>query len=158
MRRKKIVAGNWKMNKTLSEAVELVNAVLKDAPQNSVTKIFFSPFPFVSKVAELSSSRNDFFTGAQNCSEHASGAFTGEVSAAMIHSTGAAYVLVGHSERRQYFGETNAIARKKITLALENNLKVVYCVGETLTERKANTHFDVVKKQLSEGIQNIDPK
>jgi triosephosphate isomerase (TIM) len=158
MGRTKIVAGNWKMNKTFNEAVELVTNVLSTAPGNKVTKIFFPPFLFVNKVAELVAPTNDFFAGAQNCSEHPSGAFTGEVSAPMINSAGAKYVLVGHSERRQYFGETNPVSRKKITLALENNLKVIYCVGETLAERKAGSHFDVVKTQLTEAIQDIDPK
>jgi triosephosphate isomerase (TIM) len=158
MSRTKIVAGNWKMNKTFNEAVELVNDVISNSAQNSVIKIFFPPFPFVNKVAELVASRNDVFAGAQNCSEHSAGAFTGEVSAAMIDSIGAKYVLAGHSERRHNFGETNPVSRKKITLALENNLKVIYCIGETLAERKAGSHFDVVKTQLTEAIQNIAPK
>lgn len=158
MSRTKIVAGNWKMNKTFGEAVELVNAVISNTAESPVNKIFFPPFPFISKVAELTASRKDVFAGAQNCSEHVSGAYTGEVAASMIQSVGAKYVLAGHSERRQYFGETNSVSRKKILLALENNLKVIYCIGETLAERKADQHFEVVKKQLTEAIQNIDPK
>jgi triosephosphate isomerase len=158
MSRTKIVAGNWKMNKTLSEAVELADSVLKNASESAVIKLFFPPFPFVAKVSEMTSSRKDFYTGAQNCSEHPSGAYTGEVSASMIRSAGADYVLVGHSERRQYFGETNAIASKKIGLALENNLKVIYCAGETIAERKSGKHFDVVKTQLTEALQNTKPE
>ena len=153
--RSKIVAGNWKMNKTLSEAIELVSAIAKNPGDKSVTKIIFPPFPFISALTNFIGATGSFHTGAQNCSEHASGAFTGEVSAAMLKSVGCKYVLVGHSERRQYFGETNATSAKKIKLALDNGLKVIYCVGETLSERKANTHFDVVKTQLAEALQNI---
>ena len=155
MSRNKIVAGNWKMNKTLSEAIELVSAISKNPGDKSVTKIVFPPFPLISAVTNFIGATGGFYTGAQNCSEHASGAFTGEVSAAMLKSIGCKYVLVGHSERRQYFGETNILASKKIKLALENNLKVIYCIGETLTERKENVHFDVVKKQLSESLQGL---
>ena len=155
MSRNKIVAGNWKMNKTLSEAIELVSAISKSPGDKSVTKIVFPPFPLISAVTNFIGATGGFYTGAQNCSEHASGAFTGEVSAAMLKSIGCKYVLVGHSERRQYFGETNVLASKKIKLALENNLKVIYCIGETLAERKENVHFDVVKKQLSEALQGL---
>lgn len=157
MNRKKIVAGNWKMNKTLSEAIELMSGILKNPGDNSVTKIVFPPYPVISAITNFVGASGSFSTGAQNCSEHASGAFTGEVSAAIIKSIGCKYVLVGHSERRQYFGETNAISSKKIKLALENKLNVIYCIGETLAERKANTHFDVVKTQLTEALQGIDP-
>lgn len=157
MNRKKIVAGNWKMNKTLSEAIELMSAIIKSPGDNSVTKIVFPPYPLISAVTSFIGASGNFFTGAQNCSEHASGAFTGEVSAAMIKSIGCKYVLIGHSERRQYFGETNSISAKKIKLALENKLQVIYCIGETLIERKANTHFEVVKTQLTEALQGIDP-
>lgn len=157
MSRKKIVAGNWKMNKTLSEAIELMSSIIKSPGDNSVTKIVFPPYPVISAITSFIGASGSFFTGAQNCSEHASGAFTGEVSAAMIKSIGCKFVLVGHSERRQYFGETNSISAKKIKLALENKLQVIYCVGETLTERKANTHFDVVKTQLTEALESVDP-
>ena len=158
MSRNKIVAGNWKMNKTLSEAIELVSAISKHPGDKSVIKIVFPPFPLISAVTNFIGATGNFFTGAQNCSEHSSGAFTGEVSANIIKSIGCKYVLVGHSERRQYFGETNSLSRKKIKLALENNLKVIYCIGETLAERKNNTHFDIVKTQLAEGLQNNNPE
>jgi triosephosphate isomerase len=158
MDRKKIVAGNWKMNKTLSEAIELVSLIMKNPGDNSVTKIIFPPFPFISALSNFIGASGSFAIGAQNCSEHVSGAYTGEVSAAMLKSVGCKYVLVGHSERRQYFGETNATSAKKIKLALENSLKVIYCVGETLEERKANTHFDVVKTQLTEALKDVSPE
>jgi triosephosphate isomerase len=156
MNRKKIVAGNWKMNKTLSEAIELVSAITKNPGDNSVTKIIFPPYPFISALTNFIGATGNFYTGAQNCNEHAAGAYTGEVSAAMLKSIGCKYVLVGHSERRQYFGETNAVSSQKIKLALENKLQVIYCIGETLAERKANTHFDVVKTQLTEVLQGTE--
>lgn len=148
MSRQKIVAGNWKMNKTLSEAIELVSAISKNPGDNSVTKIVFPPFPLISAVTNFIGATGNFYTGAQNCSEHSSGAFTGEVSAAMIKSVGCKFVLVGHSERREYFNETDQQLISKLKLALDNNLKPVFCFGEKLTERKNNLHFKVVSEQL----------
>ncbi len=156
MERKKIVAGNWKMNKTLGEAIELTSLIMKSPGDNSVTKVIFPPFPFISALSNFIGASGSFATGAQNCSEHVSGAFTGEVSAAMLKSVGCKYVLVGHSERRQYFGETNATSAKKIKLILDNGMKAIYCVGETLEERKANTHFDIVKAQLTEALKGAN--
>ncbi|HWY10926.1 MAG TPA: triose-phosphate isomerase [Bacteroidia bacterium] len=161
MSRAKIVAGNWKMNKTLNEGQELVSVILsfdKLRMTDDVTKIIFPPSPLISSLVNTVGSAKHFFVGAQNCNEHDAGAFTGEVSAAMLSSVGCKFVLVGHSERRQYFGETNSIASKKIKLALENNLKVIYCVGERLTERKTNKHFEIVKTQLTEALQSLDPE
>ncbi len=157
MSRQKFVAGNWKLNKTLSEGQELVSTILENLGDDSVTKIIFPPSVLISSLVNTVASAEHFFVGAQNCSEHESGAFTGEVSAAMLSSVGCKFVLVGHSERRQYFGETNSIASKKIKLALQNNLKVIYCVGERLTERKTNKHLEVVKTQITEALQSLDP-
>lgn len=142
------------MNKNQAEAIELVNAVVKNCSEKPVVKIFFPPFPFLSAVTEIAKSKG-FFIGAQNCSEHASGAFTGEVSAAMLSSVGCNYVLVGHSERRQYFNESSPLLAKKIQHALSNNLIAVFCIGETLQERKNNIHFDVVKNQLTEVLNSF---
>ena len=148
MSRTKIVAGNWKMNKTLSEAIELVSAISKNPGDKSVTKIVFPPFPLISAITNFIGATGSFYTGAQNCSEHASGAFTGEVSASMLKSVGCKYVLVGHSERREYFKETDEQLISKLKLALENNLKPVFCFGEKLAERKNNLHFDIISRQL----------
>ncbi len=156
--RTKIVAGNWKMNKTLGEAIELTSLIMKSPGDTSVKKIIFPPFPFISALSNFIGASGSFATGAQNCSELASGAFTGEVSAAMLKSVGCKYVLVGHSERRQYFGETNSTSAKKIKLIIENGMKVIYCVGETSEERKANTHFDIVKTQLTEALKGVNPE
>jgi triosephosphate isomerase len=119
-------------------------------------KIFFPPLPFLHLVSKKIGGTSGFYCGAQNCSEHISGAYTGETSAAMIASTGCKYVLVGHSERRQYFGENNSICATKIQRALENNLYTVYCIGEKIEERKANKHFEVVEMQLKEALKGLN--
>jgi triosephosphate isomerase (TIM) len=159
MHRKKIVAGNWKMNTTLEEAVELVRGVQAGAKNTPlVEKILFPPFPFLKTVSDLLIEDQDIVTGAQNCSAHERGAYTGEVSAAMLKSVGCSYVLVGHSERRQYFGENSGLLAMKIKQALGHELKVIYCVGEQLSERNAQSHFMVVKSQLSEVLQGLTPE
>lgn len=152
MRRAKIVAGNWKMNKGFAEARHLATAISSQAPESDVIKILIPAFPFLASVQQMLNAENLFFTGAQNCHTHDSGAYTGEVSAAMLRSVGCSYVLVGHSERRQYFGETSAQLLQKMQQALANGLKPVYCVGETLDERKSNRHFEIVKQQLTEVL------
>ena len=159
MPRKKIVAGNWKMNKTLQEAEALVKAVVAGCDENnSVTKIFFPPFVFIPNVASLIKDRKDFFVGAQNCHQLESGAYTGEISAHALASVGATDVIIGHSERRIYFHESNEELRQKIELAFKNNLVPVYCVGEKLNERKSNTYFHSVKKQIEEVIFHLSPE
>ena len=158
MSRKKIVAGNWKMNKTLPEAKQLIQEIVQSYPEDqSVQKIVFPPFPFLSVLAGEITQRKDFLVGAQNCHQNDSGAFTGEVSAQAIASTGAAYVLIGHSERRQYFKEDNLQLKAKIDVAFKNNLIPLFCVGEVLNERKENRHFAVVSTQLMEVIKDLSP-
>jgi len=159
MPRKKILAGNWKMNKTLPEAEALVNAIVGGCKEdNTVTKIFFPPFLFVEKVAELLRGKNHFYAGAQNCHHLESGAYTGEVSATAIASCGAKYVLVGHSERRIYFHESPEELRQKTELAIKNKLIPIYCVGEKLNERKSNAYFHAVKKQIEDVIFRLSPE
>lgn len=156
MSRKKIVAGNWKMNKTLPEAKALAAAIVSGCNEdNTVTKIFFPPFPFIQSVAEITEGKNHFFVGAQNCYHLEAGAYTGEVSAAALVSCGAKYVLVGHSERRTYFHETSEELRQKIELALKHKLTPVYCVGEKLNERKSSGYFHAVKKQIEEVLFHL---
>lgn len=151
--RKNIVAGNWKMNTTLAEGVGLakdVNEALKGfAPNCDV--VIAVPFTHLASVnAVIDSSKLGL--GAENCADHKSGAYTGEVSAAMVASTGAAYVILGHSGRRQYYGETSEILKEKVALALENNLTPIFCIGEVLEERENGTYLDVVKKQIEEAL------
>lgn len=154
--RKNIVAGNWKMNTTVPEGLALakeVNAAVKAAaPKCGV--IICTPFTHLVPVAEAIDS-SVLGLGAENCADHAKGAYTGEVSAAMVASTGAQYVILGHSERRQYYGETSETLREKVALALANNLKPIFCIGEVLEERDNGTHFDVVRRQVEEGLFNL---
>jgi triosephosphate isomerase len=155
--RKNIVAGNWKMNKNLQEGLNLaldLETALKDKKINCDVVI---GTPFI-HLAPVSSAIDTTKIGvaAQNCANKASGAFTGEVSAAMIASTGAKYVILGHSERRNYYGETDAILKEKVLLALSNELIPIFCVGEALEERDADMQFDVVKKQIEKGLFHLE--
>lgn len=153
MNRKKIVAGNWKMNTNWVEAFDLATAIRDNSKGIAgVEKIIFPPFPYLQMLSVILSQGDDFYVGAQNCSEHPKGAYTGEVSAAMVQSAGCNYVLVGHSERRSYFQETNQQLIQKMEQALNSNLKVIFCFGEHLSERKANSHFETVKTQLQEVL------
>jgi triosephosphate isomerase (TIM) len=154
--RKKIIAGNWKMNKSFDDAMALTSEVvnmINDEYKGSALTVLIPPSLFVNSVSRMV--KGNVFSGAQNCHQEVSGAFTGEISAAMIKSCGAEYVIIGHSERRQYFGETNALLAKKVDAVLANNLTAIYCCGETLEEREANKHFDVLKSQISEGLFHL---
>jgi len=154
--RPKIVAGNWKMNKTLAEAEaltkELITACEKLNPKTGI--VLCTPFPYLQTVKGLVSGTR-LQVGAQNCSEHESGAYTGEVSAAMIASLGIPYVIIGHSERRQYFGETNALLAKKVDRVLASNLTPIFCCGEPLEVREKNGHEALVRKQTEEAIFHL---
>lgn len=154
--RKNIVAGNWKMNKTLQEGIELANEVnsLVAGITPKCEIVLGTPFIHLTEVVKVVD-KAKIGVAAQNCADKVSGAFTGEVSAAMIQSTGAGYVILGHSERRSYYGETNALLKEKTDLALANNLTPIFCIGEVLAERESNIHFDVVKKQIEEGVFHL---
>lgn len=154
--RKKIVAGNWKMNTNLQEGVALakeVNEALK-AVSPKCDVIIAAPFTHLASINNVIDSAK-LGLGAENCADKKSGAYTGEVSASMVVSTGATYVILGHSERRQYYGETSEILKEKVALALENKLTPIFCIGEVLEERENNTHFDVVKSQIEEALFNL---
>lgn len=156
--RKKIVAGNWKMNCTFDEACKLASEIItmvSDEVRNDVEIIVSPPFLYVHPVSRMTAS-SKVKVAAQNCSSEKSGAFTGEVSASMIASAGASYVIIGHSERRSYFNETNEMLSKKVNLALENKLTPIFCCGETKTERESNKQLEVVKSQLEQGIFHLD--
>ena len=147
--RKKIVAGNWKMNTTVPEGVELAKAVVAGSARvpADVTLIVAVPFPHLCPVGEaLKGSR--VALSAQNCADKEKGAYTGEVSAPMLASAGCAYTILGHSERRQYYGETDEKLVEKVKLALASGLKVILCLGENLEEREAGKHFDVCAAQI----------
>ncbi|WP_289158609.1 triose-phosphate isomerase [uncultured Muribaculum sp.] len=154
--RKKIVAGNWKMNTTLQEGVALakeVNEALKDAtPKCDV--IIAVPFTHLASINAVID-QNKLGLGAENCADHKSGAYTGEVSASMVSSTGATYVILGHSERRQYYGETSETLKEKVALAFENQLTPIFCIGEVLEERENGTYHEVVKKQIEDALFHL---
>lgn len=152
--RKNIVAGNWKMNMNNDQAKELALSVVENSDLVSCQLIIIPPFTAISDVQKVINKSN-ILLGAQNCSQHKSGAFTGEVSADMLTNIGCSHVIIGHSERRAIFGEDNMLLSEKVTHALNSNLIPIYCCGETLQEREAGNHFDVIKKQIEEGVFNL---
>lgn len=157
--RKNIVAGNWKMNTTVPEGLQLaddVNEALKGFKANCDV-IICVPFTHLVPVCGIVD-QEILGVGAENCADHKSGAYTGEVSAAMVASTGAKYVILGHSERRQYYNETSETLREKVALALENGLTPIFCIGEVLKEREDGTYNDVVRRQVEEGLFNLSPE
>ena len=150
--RKKIVAGNWKMNTTLEEGVGLakdVNEALKHA-EVECDVVICVPFTHLASVNAVIDTKLGL--GAENCADHKSGAYTGEVSASMVASTGATYVILGHSERRQYYGETAETLKEKVALALDNNLTPIFCIGEVLEQRENGSYLDVVKSQIEDAL------
>jgi len=152
--RKKIVAGNWKMNMGMNEGTALGKAIndhFAASPLKDKEVVLCTPFIHLGLVSALLTTKG-ISVGAQNCNDHKSGAFTGEISAAMIRSTGATNVIIGHSERRSLYGEDDSLLATKTTMALENGLRVIFCCGEILPEREQNLHFDVVKRQLEKGL------
>ena len=153
--RKNIVAGNWKMNTTVPEGVKLaseVNAALEGiTPKCDV--VIGVPFTHLTAVKAVIGEKLGL--SAENCADKAKGAYTGEVSAAMVASTGATYVILGHSERRQYYGETAATLKDKVVLALENGLCPIFCIGEVLEERENGSYFDVIKAQIVESLFDL---
>jgi triosephosphate isomerase len=155
--RKLIVAGNWKMNKSLQEGIELAKAVNEKVNGQKAIVILCTPFIHLTEVKKVIN-KSTLFLGAQNCSSKQAGAYTGEISASMIKSTGADYVIIGHSERRAYFKETDSTLNKKVRLALENDLIPIYCCGEVLPEREAGRHLDVVSRQINEGLFSLSTK
>ena len=155
--RKKIVAGNWKMNLNLQDGValakEINEALAADKPNCEV--IICTPFIHLASVAQVLD-QNVVALGAENCADKVKGAYTGEVSAEMVKSTGAQYVILGHSGRRQYYGETAEILKEKVDLALANGLKILFCCGETLEERQAEKQNEVVKAELEGSVFHLD--
>lgn len=153
--RKKIVAGNWKMNKNAQETEDLLQELIQKLPINSDVEVIVAP-AFINLTSAVN--QLEFTTievAAQNMSQFENGAYTGEISAAMLKDIGVSMVIIGHSERRAYFYETNAILAAKVSTALANSIKVIFCFGEDLTERQNKHHFTVVENQLQEGLFHI---
>ncbi|GBD91377.1 bifunctional PGK/TIM [bacterium BMS3Abin04] len=155
--RTKVIAGNWKMNKDLNESVTLVSEIKNGLTKlNSSSEIIICP-PYTSLETVNSLIKDTAINlGAQNMHFEDSGAFTGEISADMLKSVGCNYVILGHSERRKIFLETNEVINKKVKKALDKNLKVIFCIGETLSERESNVTFKVLEEQIVNGLSNID--
>lgn len=156
--RKKIVAGNWKMNKTLPEAIELTKEIksnIEGKENSDVVVVLAPPSINLSAVSHELNEMTGVHAAAQNCSEHASGAYTGEVSTEMIKSTGAEFVIIGHSERREYFGESNELLAQKTDAVLESGLSPIYCCGEVLEERKSGEYASVIASQVDKGLFHL---
>lgn len=156
--RKKIVAGNWKMNKLMDEAIaltsELVN-MANDEVQGDVKVILCPPAIYLTTINKYIENSPNFSLAAQNCSDKVSGAYTGEISAAMLKSIGVNYVLIGHSERRQYFNETNALLAEKVNTALANGVSPIFCCGESLEQRQNEDYIGFVKNQITESLFHL---
>ncbi|MGE5381925.1 MAG: triose-phosphate isomerase [Omnitrophica WOR_2 bacterium] len=155
--RKRIVAGNWKMNKTFTEAEGLlfdIADLLSESRPDKVEVVVCPPSIYLELASDIAQ-QNDFYSGAQNISHFDLGAYTGEISAEMVKSAGAKYVILGHSERRNYFGETDDIIALKVVKAINNNLTPIYCCGEVLNEREENRHFEVVSAQINQAICHL---
>lgn len=156
--RNHIVAGNWKMNLSFEDADDLLQNLMdcleKWQPAKDELLIVCPPFPYLEMANDFA---NDsyFMVGAQNVNDNENGAYTGEISASMLESMELNYCIVGHSERRQYYGETNAGVAKKVSILLKHNLKPIVCVGEVLDEREAGRHLEVIKQQVQEGLFHL---
>jgi triosephosphate isomerase len=157
--RKKIVAGNWKMNLNYDEVGSLVDEILTlHSSDNNVEVILSPPFVYLDKVIRSCANHDHVLVASQNCSEYNNGAYTGEVSASMLNSMGVNYVIIGHSERRSVFNESNENLNLKITKALQNNLKIIFCCGENIDQRESGEYLQVIRKQLEETILSLDQK
>lgn len=158
MKRVQIVAGNWKMNCNYEEGRELAKSVLEGLHPSETLVIFATPFIHLKNVSNIIKDISNVKLAAQNCHHEAKGAYTGEISASMLQSAGVEYVLVGHSERREYFGETEELLAKKVDIILENGLKPIFCCGEKLPVREANAHEALVGDQIKGGLFHLSPE
>jgi triosephosphate isomerase len=153
--RKKIVAGNWKMNNDSEQTEALLAELLAKKPENTIAKIVVAPTFVNLQAAVKQTAGTSIIVAAQNMHQAESGAYTGEISVNMLKSIKVNTVILGHSERRAYFGETNALLAQKVTTALKHNLTIIFCFGEELADRQSGTHFNVVESQLKEGLFHI---
>lgn len=157
--RKKIVAGNWKMNKTLDEALALASEIagmVNDEARSDTVVVLCTPFPYLVPVLRVLGDGSSIAVGAQNCSQHEWGAYTGETSALMLASLKARYVIIGHSERRQYFGEDGPLLAAKVDVALRSGLTPIFCCGEPLEVREKGGHQDLVREQVEASLFHLD--
>jgi triosephosphate isomerase len=157
--RKKIVAGNWKMHKDFKEGLDFIESCVEQIRMNDLTQaevIFATPFIHLRKGKKEIKKLDNCFISAQNCHWENSGAYTGEISASMIASTGATHCIIGHSERRQYFSESNEQLAKKVNQCLQHELIPIFCVGETLDIREAHRHYTHIELQVVEGLFHLN--
>lgn len=165
--RKKIVAGNWKMNMTYQEAEDLMEGIVEKLCQIedlNTDIIICPPYPYLEMAIDYSANIDEddvvldefFMVGAQNCAAYEKGAYTGEVSAQMLDSMDVTHCIIGHSERRKYFGDTDEVLVEKVKQAIACELSPIFCVGEVLEEREAGKHFDVIRKQVEKGLFHLD--
>ena len=154
--RKNIVAGNWKMNLKRDEGLDLINDVINLLPSDNKVEVVFAPsFIHLYKVNKMCLNLDKVNTASQNVSKEERGAFTGEISAEIIRSANVKYAIIGHSERREYFKETNEDLKQKVDVSLENNLEVIFCCGESLDQREEEVHFNWIKIQISESLFHL---
>ena len=159
--RSKIVAGNWKMNLNWEEGMSLIQKVVSNIELNDTTKVVFAPpAPYLNALAGLipNSKWDSIWIAGQNCHQNDTGAYTGDFSAAMLKDVGCDAVILGHSERRKYYKESNEVLKTKTDKALANGLRVIFCCGEQLSERESKKHFDVVENQIKEALFHLPPK
>lgn len=150
-KRTPIIAGNWKMNSGINEGIQRCQEIVKLLPETNAEVIICPPFPHLYPLSEVLKN-TPVMLGAQTVHKKASGAYTGDVGAFMVVEAGAEWVIIGHSERRQYYGETGADIREKILLAQDNGLTVIFCVGERIEERESNVYLDVITRQINEVL------
>ncbi|MBK8706850.1 MAG: triose-phosphate isomerase [Saprospiraceae bacterium] len=150
--RQRLVAGNWKMNKNYQEGRDLTTDIIRLLQPTEVKVVLAPPFIHMKSVSNIIQDMTHLYLGAQNCHQEEKGAYTGEVSASMLKSTGVDYVIIGHSERREYFGETDGLLAKKVAAVLANDMLPIFCCGEKLDIREAGTHEALVAQQLKEGL------
>lgn len=153
--RRKLIAGNWKMNMDVEMSKKLIDSILERKLSKEVDVLICPPFTSISLAGKLLQDTG-IMLGAQNMSSHEEGAYTGEVSGAFLKPLGVSHVILGHSERRKYFYETDEIINQKVKKALELEIKPILCVGETLEEREEGLHFQKIKRQLEEGLKDLD--
>ncbi len=156
--RKQIAAANWKMNLTIQEAVSLTEELISKPRKLSVRQevVLGVPFPYLTTIKNMLSGTEGIFISAQNCSDRKNGAYTGEVSTEMLQSIGVTHVIIGHSERREYFQENNALLSEKVNRCLQTGLKPIFCCGEPLAVRDSGTEYKYVETQLEEGLFHLD--
>ena len=154
--RKQIVAGNWKMNNDSKQTESLLDGLLQHTPEKVTTKVVVAPTFVNLQSAVNKTAGSSIIVAAQNMHQAESGAYTGEISVNMLKSIKVNTVILGHSERRAYFGETNSLLAEKVTTALKHNLTIIFCFGEELTDRQSGNHFNVIESQLREGLFHIN--